>query len=64
MWMGKDKISVGTMTGADLYKTVYALLDRRCSPNKNRDCHGVQFGTYTFTSRCMVRWPGGVENYE
>ncbi|KAH3995324.1 hypothetical protein HBH98_145100 [Parastagonospora nodorum] len=62
IWMGKDKVSVGTMTGADLYKTVYALLDRRCSPNNNRDCNGVQFGTFTFTSRCIVHWPGGVEN--
>lgn len=54
VWVGKDKIAVGNTIGANLYVTVWNLLDRAC-PSNTRDATCVNdaldicFKTVTMT---------------
>lgn len=60
IWMGKDKRTVGTMVGSDLYDRVWKLLDHGCPYNTpHNTCHSLPSGLLTFESRCMVTPPAG-----
>lgn len=55
-WMGKDKVTVGSMVGKELFKTVWHLLDKNCPASmKWGICDHIP--NAEFQSKCMLQWP-------
>jgi hypothetical protein len=55
--MGKDKVTVGDMTGSDLYGAVYSALDRGCPADSPYGrCHSIKNANWK--SQCVINFPG------
>jgi hypothetical protein len=57
-WMGKKMVTVGSMTGDELSKTVASLLHKNCRSTGGWGQCGGHPTNAEFQSKCMVQWPG------
>jgi hypothetical protein len=63
-WMGKAKVTVGSLTGQPLYDAVFKALDQSCPATAGGgEGHCLISKTNGYTdlySKCLWTWPAGI----